>query len=108
MQMETEKRKGIVATMPSQSVGRQPTAEFLARLARHDLLVADEELRRAMFGSADDRQQSPDLLAGDQPQLPARRTGENSPIGIVLFADFAGIFEDENGSRLHLFGDPLA
>jgi len=59
-------------------------------------------------GAADHGQQAADLFARDQAELPASRTGEDGPVGIVGFAHLAGVFQHENGSRLHLFGDPLA
>src|ERR1019366_6500525 len=80
----------------------------LTRLALHDLFIADEELGGALLGTANDRQQARDLLAGDQPELSAFRARQNSPIGVLLFAHVACIFQHKDGSRLHLFGDPLA
>src|ERR1700734_209507 len=80
----------------------------LIRFARHDLFVADKELCRTLFRSTNDGQESADLFARDQSQLSTGWAREHSPVRIFLLPDLAGIFQDENGSRLHLFGDPLA
>src|ERR1700761_8380805 len=86
-------------------------AEGLQRLvwlSWHDLFVTDEELCGAPLRSADDGNEPTYLLARDQSQLSARRTRQHSPVRIFLLADLSGIFQDKNGSRLHLFGDPFA
>src|SRR5271166_6885084 len=75
--------------------------------AWHNLLVAYEELGRAGPRAANDGQQSADLFARHQSQLTARWARQDSPVGILLFAHLAGVLQNENGSRLHLFGDPL-
>src|ERR1039458_9951024 len=80
----------------------------LTRLALHDLFIADEELGGALLGTANDRHQAGDLFAGDQPELPAFWARQNRPIRVFFFADLAGVFQHKDGSRLHLFGDPLA
>ena len=70
-------------------------------------MVADEELRRAGFRSADDGNQAVNLFARDQAQHAAVGAGEHGPVGIFLFADLAGVFEHKDGAGLHLFRDPL-
>jgi hypothetical protein len=55
-----------VLTLPTKSGRKAELVVTLVRLARYDLLLVDEELRRALFGAADDRQQTGDLLASDE------------------------------------------
>ena len=49
------------------------------RFSAYDLAVVDEELRGALTGAADYRQQSRELLARDQAQRAAFGTGEHWP-----------------------------
>jgi hypothetical protein len=78
------------------------------RLSAYDLAVIDEELRGALVGAADYREQAGELLARNQAQSAAFRTGQHGPVGIVFFSDATGILQHENRAGKHLFGDPLA
>src|SRR6516162_3247786 len=73
-----------------------------------DVAIVDEELGGALFRSADDGQESGHLLTSDQAKGSARWAGQHRPVRIFLFADFTGVFQDENRARHHLFGNPLA
>src|ERR1700691_413717 len=89
---------------------RQPSLILAAseRFSTHDLAVVNEELRRALTGTADYREQSGELLARDQAQGATFGTGEHGPIGIVFFSDAARVLQHEDGAGEHLFRDPLA
>ena len=77
------------------------------RFADDDFALSNEELRRALFRSANDRHEAVDLTPRDQAQHAAGRARKHSPIRVFLLADFAGVLEDKNCSGLHLFGNPF-
>src|SRR5438270_6323639 len=91
---------------PSSSA-RRIAATRSAWLSDLDVIVTDKELRRALVGAADHRQQARYLAPRDQPQRAAFRAGEHRPIGVVVVADVARIFQHEHCPRLHLLRDPL-
>ena len=78
------------------------------RFSAYDLAVVDEELRGALAGAADYRQQSGELLARDQAQRAAFGTGEHGPVGIIFFSDATGVLQHKDGAGDHLFRNPLA
>ena len=96
----------------AQGEHREPAAILMLaaseRFSAHDLAIVDEELCRALIGAANYGQQPGELLARDQAQSTAFRTGEDSPVGVVFFSDAASILQHEDGAGKHLFGDPLA
>ena len=79
----------------------------LERFAGSDFLVLDKKLRGALGGAADGGQKASHLLAGDESERPAGRTGKHRPVRIFALPYFARIFQDEHGTGLHLFGNPL-
>src|ERR1700683_3204366 len=81
---------------------------MLERFAHYYFGFANEKLRGAVFGAADDWDQAVDLAARDEAEHAAGWAGEHGPVRVFLLADFAGIFENEDGSGLHLFGNPFA
>src|ERR1700685_264350 len=89
---------------------RQPSLILAAseRFSTHDLAVVNEELRGALTGAADYRQQSGELLARDQAQRAAFGTGKHGPVGVIFFPDATGVFQHEDRAGDHLFRDPLA
>ena len=50
----------------------------------------------------------PICLRVTSPSCPQVGHDKHRPVRIFLLPDLAGIFQDKNGSRLHLFGDPFA
>ena len=90
---------------PVQGRGGRPY--LLEGLPGDDFAVAYKKLRGTLFGAADYGDQAVDLPARDQAQHPAGWTGQDSPVGIFLLADFAGVFQHKDGSGLHVFRDPL-
>ena len=79
----------------------------LERFADDDFAVTNEKLGGTLFGAADDGDKTVDLAAGDQAEHAAGRAGQHGPVGVFFFADFAGVFQDKDGSGLHLFRDPF-
>src|SRR6202142_1692506 len=78
------------------------------RFSAHDLAIVDEKLRRTLIRTADYRQQAGELLARNQAQSAAFRTGEHGPVGVIVFSHTACILQHEDRAGKHLFGDPLA
>src|SRR5882724_8620781 len=74
----------------------------LAWLSNLNVIVADEELCRALIRAANDRQQARNLAPRDQPQRPTLGAGQHGPIGVVVVAHVPGIFQHEHRPRLHL------
>jgi hypothetical protein len=79
----------------------------LERLAHHNFSIANKKLRGTLLRAADNRDEAVDLAARDQAQHTAGWAGQHGPVGIFLLADFAGVFQDKDGSGLHLFRDPF-
>src|SRR3954471_10242974 len=79
----------------------------LAGFSDPNVIVTDKELRRALVGATDDRQEPRYLAARDQSQCAAFGAGKHGPVRVVVIAYVAGVFEHEHRPRLHLFRDPL-
>src|SRR3954471_9256295 len=92
---------------PSATLHSQAPPGHLARLANFNVVVTDKELRRALIGATDHRQQSRYLPPRDEPQRSAFRAREHRPIRVVVVANVARVLEHEHRTRLHLLRDPL-
>ncbi len=78
------------------------------RLSDYDFAIVDEKLRGALIGAADDRQQAGELLARNQAEGAALRTGQHRPVRVVLFSNTAGILQHKDRAGEHLLRDPFA
>src|SRR5579863_7234151 len=78
------------------------------RFSANNFAVVNEELSRALSGTANHWNQSSELFARDQAKHAALGTRQNRPVRIIFFPDAASIFQHEDGAGEHLFWDPLA